>query len=152
MTVRLLLAAVSLVLVISCAASIPAPATLDTTSEPCAFCRMIASDQRFASQVVAPGEEPKFFDDMGCLERYLTAAPALQASAVVYVADHRTKVWVKADRAVFTRMKAGSAPMGSPIIAHENITSRDADPDAIGGETMTISDAIAGLRPKDKSQ
>ena len=26
---------------------------------------MVTSDQAFASQIVAPGEEPQFFDDLG---------------------------------------------------------------------------------------
>ena len=41
---------------------------------PCGYCRMIVSDQRFASQIVAPYEEPRFFDDLGCLARYLTGS------------------------------------------------------------------------------
>ncbi len=37
---------------------------------------MAVSSARFASQIVAPGEEPRFFDDLGCLAAYLREHPA----------------------------------------------------------------------------
>jgi len=43
------------------------PGTLDTRNDACAHCRMAVSDPRFAAQLAAPGEEPRFFDDLGCL-------------------------------------------------------------------------------------
>ena len=39
-------------------------------------------DRRFASQVVAPDEEPRFFDDMGCLVELSRKQTALAAAAV----------------------------------------------------------------------
>jgi copper chaperone NosL len=108
---------------------------------------MVVSDQRFASQLVAPAEEPAFFDDMGCLANYLTRTPQLPPGAVVYVADHRTKAWVAADRAVYTRVDALSAPMGSHVIAHASAASRDADVEAAGGTAVDPRDVFPGGRP-----
>ena len=45
----------------------PGPAALDTQNEVCSWCRMSISDIHTAAQLAAPGEEPKFFDDVGCL-------------------------------------------------------------------------------------
>jgi hypothetical protein len=45
--------------------------------EPCAHCRMIVSDKRYAAQLVASGER-HFFDDVGCMVLWLddqTAQP-----------------------------------------------------------------------------
>lgn len=60
---------------------------LDTPSdpvwgkEPCAHCRMLVSERRFAAQAVANGER-RYFDDIGCL--------------VLWSAEHRTdKAWVR---------------------------------------------------------
>ena len=64
---------------------------------------MAVSSAVFASQLVAPGELPRFFDDLGCLADYLKAGKA-PAGATAFVADHRTKAWVRADRAVYTRV------------------------------------------------
>ncbi len=113
----------------------PGPAPLDTRNEACASCRMAVSDARFASQLVAPGELPRFFDDLGCLADYLKAGKA-PTGAVAFVADHRTKAWVRADGAVFTRVSGLATPMGSHVIAHADAASRDADPDARTGQAV----------------
>jgi copper chaperone NosL len=96
---------------------------------------MAVSDARFAAQLVAPGELPLFFDDIGCLADFLKAGKA-PAGAVAFVADHRTKAWVRADRAVYTRVSGLSTPMGSRLVAHENPASRDRDPDLRGGSAV----------------
>jgi copper chaperone NosL len=140
------------VFTIGCRTSAPPPAALDTVHEPCGFCRMIVSDQRFASQIVAPYEEPRFFDDLGCLTSYLTNTPALPTGAVVYVADHRTKVWVRAERAIFTRVGTLAAPMTSHIVAHESAASRDADTDAAAGTPVALRDVVPGARPPGGSE
>ena len=47
------------------------PATLDARGDTCGYCRMAVSPAGVAAQVVAPGEEPRFFDDIGCLASFL---------------------------------------------------------------------------------
>jgi copper chaperone NosL len=141
-----MLSATLLILATACAVSAPQPAALHGGQDACGNCRMIVSDPQFASQIVAPNEEPKFFDDMGCLARYLANTPALPAGAVAYVADHRTKAWVRADLAVYSRVDALMAPMGSHIVAHASAASRDADADAAKGTLVTLGDVFAGGR------
>jgi len=131
--VRAALVVVPALVPVACAGGPPSPAALDTKNEACAFCRMAVSDARFAGQLVAPGEEPTFFDDAGCLGNYVREASALPKDAIAYVADHRTKAWVRASAAVFTKVTALQTPMGSHVIAHTDQASRDADPDAKGG-------------------
>jgi copper chaperone NosL len=100
---------------------------------------MAVSDARFASQVVAPGELPRFFDDLGCLASGLKAA-RVPRGAVAYVADHRTKAWVRAERAVYTRNPDLETPMSSHVIAHADPASRGQDPDAKGGVPLPLAD------------
>ena len=128
-----LLAVVAMASLCSCRSAALDPAPLDVGHATCGYCRMEVSDPRFASQLVVPAEDPRFFDDLGCLSRYLAEAQDLPPQARVYVADHRTRAWIPAERAVFTRAVALTAAMGSHIIAHESVASRDADPDAVGG-------------------
>ena len=111
---------------------------------------MVVSDQRFASQLVAPYEEPRFFDDMGCLHNYLAGTPKLPAQARVYVADHRTKAWIPAERAVYTQVETLTAAMGSHIIAHESAASRDADPDAATGVPVDTQTVFGGRLPTEE--
>lgn len=123
------------------------PAALEPSNETCAWCRMSVSDPRLAAQLAAPAEEPKFFDDIGCLRDYLLHASDHPKGLIAYVADHRTKVWVPAGRAVFTKCLAVSTPMGSHLVAHADTASRDADPDARGGSPVTVADIFGPAGP-----
>ena len=118
----------------------PRPAALEA-STPCAFCRMTVSDVHFAAQLVAAGEEPLFFDDIGCLAGYLAGGAGTDRLA--YVADHRTGEWVRASDAVFSHASRLASPMNSHLIAHASAESRDMDPAARGAEPRT-PEAIFG--------
>jgi copper chaperone NosL len=130
---------------LACAGGSPGPAALDTKTEVCRSCRMPVSDLRLAAQLVNRGEEPKFFDDIGCLRDFLARSPAPPAS-VAYVADHRTGQWVRASSAVYTRARLDT-PMGSHLIAHATSSSREADPVAAGEAPVPWRDIFerAGL-------
>ncbi|HXY41702.1 MAG TPA: hypothetical protein VEQ10_18635 [Vicinamibacteria bacterium] len=118
-----------------CGARPRQPAALDTRNEACASCRMPVSDARLASQLIAPGELPRFFDDLGCLRDFLAAGKAPHG-AVAFVADHRTRQWVRADAAVYTKVPGLETPMSSHLIAHADTASRDQDKDARAGTTV----------------
>ncbi len=137
-------ATVALAALTACGGSAVGPAEIDTRHDACRFCRMTVSDLRFAAQVVAPGDEPLAFDDLGCLASYLTGRQALRSDAVVFVADHRTREWVRADAATFTRVTSLETPMSSHMIAHRDAASRDADPDARGGTALSLGDIVPG--------
>ncbi len=115
-----------------------APAELDTQNDTCASCRMGVVDRGFAAQLVAPGEEPLFFDDIGCLRDYLSRTVRVPPGAIAYVADHRTRRWVRATAAVYTRVPGLHTPMGSGLIAHADAASRRGDEDARRGVEVTV--------------
>ena len=127
---------------VACASGPPGPAPLDTGSETCSWCRMAISDVRSAGELVAPTEEPKFFDDIGCLGRYVAGTKLLPEGVVAYVADHRTKAWVRAGHAIYTKVAAVETPMGSHLMAHADVASRDADPGAKGGAPRALADVF----------
>ena len=133
----------------ACTGGPPAPAALDTRNETCAHCRMAVSDARFAAQLVAPREEPRFFDDVGCLRDWLRAARSTPPGAVAYVADHRTKAWLRAARATYARVDALETPMGSRLVAHADAGSRAADPAAAGGTPLTAAEVFSPALPPD---
>ena len=125
----------------SCAGAIARPAKIALGQDACAHCRMVIVSQATAAQLVAPGEEPRFFDEIGCLRDYLATA-AVPPDAIAFVADHRTSAWVDARDAVFTRT-AVSTPMASGLLAHVDGASRDGDPAARQGSSVAAS-AILG--------
>lgn len=128
------------------------PSPLDTANAQCRFCRMAASDVHFAAQIAAPGAEPVFFDDIGCLRDFLAPKDTdprsdLPDGAVAFVADHRSGVWVRAADAVFTRPKDLNTPMGGGVIAHADRISRDQDPAATGGVALTLAAVFGASTP-----
>jgi len=125
---------------------VPEPAALDTRTEPCASCRMAVSTAVFAGQLVAPGELPRFFDDLGCLAGYLKAGRAPKG-ATAFVADHRTKAWARADRAVYTRVDGLETPMASHVVAHADAASRDQDAEARSGAPLTAAELFGAAGP-----
>jgi copper chaperone NosL len=107
---------------------------------------MAVSEARFAGQIVAPGELPRFFDDIGCLAEFVKSGRA-PAGAVAFVADHRTREWVRADRAHYTRVEGLATPMGSHVVAHADASSREQDGTAGGGVRVTLADVFGPKGP-----
>jgi copper chaperone NosL len=131
----------------ACGSGPPAPASLDTKNDACAHCRMQVLDARFAGQLVAPQEEPKFFDDIGCLRDYLKAAESLPSGSVAYVGDHRTGQWVRAATAVYVRDDRIETPMSSHVIAFADAASRDGDPTAAGATQLSPTEVFGASLP-----
>jgi copper chaperone NosL len=132
----------ALVLLGACSRGPAVPVALDTRNDRCAWCRMAVSDARFAAQLVAPSEEPRTFDDVGCLATFLKSGGAPAKGQAAFVADHRTKAWVRAAAAVYTKKPGLETPMGSGLVAHADAASRDADADAAGGAPVTVRDVF----------
>lgn len=125
------------------------PAPLDTRNESCAHCRMMVSDARFAAQLGAPREEPRFFDDVGCLRDWLRNNPERPRGAVAFVADHRTREWVRAAAATYTRVPGLETPMDTHLVAHRDPASRDADPTAAAGTPISVGELFGPGGPPD---
>jgi copper chaperone NosL len=140
---------VAAVLAAGCAGSAPGPAEIDTRNTACEHCGMVVSDRRTAAQVVAPGEEPVFFDDLGCLASWLKARHgSLAPKSGIYVADHRTKDWLAADRAIYTRVPGLETPMGSGIVAHATAASRDEDRSVARGVPVPAREILGATLEK----
>jgi copper chaperone NosL len=133
------------VLLVACASGPPSPVALQQGLA-CTHCRMIIVDAKLAAQIVAPGEEPRFFDDIGCLARYLTEHPAAP-DATAYVADHSSGAWVRAAAAVYSRSAGLETPMGSHIIAHANEQARANDVATQDAERLSAQQVFGGTPP-----
>ena len=131
----------------ACTQGPPPPAALDTANESCRFCRMAVSERRFAAQIVEPGEEPLFFDDLGCLRDYLAGGAPTGEGAVAYVAVDASGAWRRADEAVYSLVAAAATPMDSHLLAHASAAARDADPAALGAQALALSDLFGAAGP-----
>lgn len=133
----------SLLVVAGCGPGASGPVDIALGQDACAHCRMTIAATSTAAEIVAPGDEPLLFDDIGCLRDYLAGA-AVAPDAIVYVADHRTGAWVEAAHAVFTATSV-STPMASGLLAHADTASRDADSAAREGSPVDVA-AVVGHR------
>jgi copper chaperone NosL len=123
------------------------PAALDVRNDACGHCRMTVSDPRFAAQVVSPGEEPRFFDDLGCLRAYLEAHPSLPQGSAAFVASYATRAWVPAHSALYVKHHAIQTPMGSHYVAYASASERDRGPGPAGGVTLSPAELFGGRLP-----
>jgi len=135
------------IVALACSRGLPAPPPVDTRNDACASCRMLVSDPRTAAQLVAPGEETLFFDDLGCLGRYLREHPP-RRGAMVYVADHRTGNWVPAKEALYVLQPSASTPMGSHLLGYGSAASRDSDPVARGSRSVPVGEVLGEAPPE----
>jgi copper chaperone NosL len=136
-----LIAVMAIAALAGCGAGPAQPVAIDTVNDSCAECRMLITDARLAAQIVASGEEPRLFDDIGCLRAYAKAHPLARGDAI-YVADHRTGAWVPAGAAVYTQTTSRATPMASGILAHADAASRERDAAAAGGEPLGLTDIL----------
>lgn len=125
-----------------CARGEVRPEVLAVGQEACAFCRMTVSQPEFASQLLVEGELPKFFDDLGCLHSYLTAAAPGPEGGVIFVTDHRTREWVRSDAAIYSRAPALATPMASHLVAHATHDSQKADTNLPETIPVTIDEVV----------
>ncbi|MGE0461638.1 MAG: hypothetical protein AB7Q16_09740 [Vicinamibacterales bacterium] len=130
----------------SCAGGPPQPVAIDVVNDVCAHCRMVISTPNTAAQLLAPGEEPRLFDDLGCLRSFLETAPAPEGSAI-FVADHLSGDWVRIEDAVITEVPGLQTPMGSGLVAHRTSADRDRDPATRGGRPYDKTTLLGGGRP-----
>lgn len=83
--------------------------------EPCAFCGMLISEERFAAALITTNGETKTFDDIGCLLHDLTERD--HSTVHVWVHDYGSGRWLKAQHAVFVRSREVPTPMGGGLFA-----------------------------------
>jgi len=141
--VKIHLAAILALGAAGCASGPPEPVAIDTLNDQCAACRMVISDPAFAAQIVAPGEEPRLYDDLRCLRDGLAAAPPARG-ARIFVADRRTGAWVAAGAAVYARVPDLATPMASHWAAYADVASLRADPYAAASVRVAVSEVLGG--------
>ena len=77
-----------------------APAEPVWGKEPCAHCKMLVSDKRYAAQVIDDSGEHRFFDDIGCMVLWMDAR---QPPSRAWVRESTTGAWLDARTARYAR-------------------------------------------------
>jgi len=81
----------------------------------CSQCRMVVSDERFASEIINDAREVFKFDDLGCLLKFKTSRHEMNITAT-FLKDYETKQWIPYERAVIIETDV-ETPMGSGKVA-----------------------------------
>ena len=81
----------------------------------CAQCRMMISDEHFASEIIDQNGEALKFDDLGCMVKYRSHHADLKILAI-FLKDYSTKRWIPYERASIVETNV-ETPMGSGKVA-----------------------------------
>lgn len=103
-------------LALSCSRGAPKPETVPVDSVNCARCGMMVSSEPQSAQWVVPGEETRFYDDIGCLAAEVRSRGE-SGARFVHVEGGR---WARAEAAFYARPADESTPMGYGVVAFSN--------------------------------
>jgi copper chaperone NosL len=116
MSTPLLVIAACALLSASCAATAADHPEIVVDQTACSHCGMLVSEPAYAAAYRAPGQEPRVFDDIGCMLDALRQETA--SSLNVWVQDAAGGGWVDADRAVFVGSSRVQTPMHGGVLAY----------------------------------
>ena len=123
---------------LSCGRRSPAPEPVPVGQVNCARCSMVISREAQSAQWVVPGEETRFYDDIGCLAT--DSWPQAEGGARYVHADGG---WAAAETVFYARPPGESTPMGYGVVAfqsREQAAARDQR-----GRVRTWGDLVAEL-------
>lgn len=123
---RLLVAAL---LVLGCTS---APPQIALDLDECRFCRMIISDERFASAAITSGGRTVRFDSIECLAGWVAAED--EPPRALWVTDRdRPGTLIPADEARFAKVAGEHTPMGG---GWQGFRAAEAPPAAIAWDSL----------------
>ena len=132
-TPRLVIVAVAL-LSAACSETAAGPPDIVVDRSACSHCTMFVSEPIFAAAYQAPGQEPRLFDDIGCMLDALrreTAAPI-----DVWLQDAGGGGWLDADEAIVVGSQQVRTPMSGGWLAYANEAAAEQAATAHGGEVV----------------
>lgn len=87
----------------------------------CAYCRMMITDNRFASQIVTETGKSIKFDAIECLADYTEEHKSELESAKMWVSDFNNPGnWIEVGKANIVKSEVVKSPMGESLLAFES--------------------------------
>lgn len=126
-----------LILMLCLSGCTPGPRDLVMGEEECAHCRMMLTDEQFASQVVMNQGRTWAFDSIECMVAYVALHDAPEEIHSMWVPDHANPdQWLDVREAYFLQSETLSSPMGLSLSAHGTETQALDYRDQFGGELL----------------
>jgi copper chaperone NosL len=118
----------------ACSAKASGPPEILVDRTACSHCGMLISEPVYAAAYQAHEQEPRVFDDIGCMLESLgrhTTSPA-----TVWVQDVSGKGWLPGSEAIFVASPHLRTPMGGGILAYADAAAADEAATAHQGEVV----------------
>ncbi|PAU93280.1 hypothetical protein CK503_12720 [Aliifodinibius salipaludis] len=94
------------------------PAVIHYGSDECTHCKMMITDEQFASQIVTDKGKALKFDAIECMAVYQRENADELQGAIRYVSDYNQPGnWLKAKEAQFVKSEVVNSPMGESVLA-----------------------------------
>jgi copper chaperone NosL len=119
------------------------PVEIHYGSDECTHCRMMISDERFASQIVTETGKSLKFDSAECLAEYSGDHKDELTQSKFWVSDFSGNInWVEVKQAVFVRSEVVKSPMGAGLLAFDKEESAQQHLSEFPGEVVLWSDLV----------
>jgi len=117
------------------------PKEINLHTDECAYCKMVVSDQQFASQLVSDKGKSYPFDSIECMAAYAYQSPDMAENAKLYSADYTQQGnWLLIENADVYRAESVPSPMGLSLFA---LPEQDPVPSEIAdAEKMSWNETI----------
>lgn len=94
------------------------PAEIHYGSDECAHCKMMITDDQFASQIVTEKGKAYKFDAIECMTAYQHERSNELENAKLYVSNYNEGgTWLNAKEAQFVKSEVVNSPMGESLLA-----------------------------------
>jgi copper chaperone NosL len=94
------------------------PAEIHYGSDECAHCKMMITDDQFASQIVTEKGKAYKFDAIECMAAYQRERGNELENAKLYVSNYNVGgTWLNAKEAQFVKSEVVNSPMGESLLA-----------------------------------
>jgi copper chaperone NosL len=129
--------------VAACSAGAPEPVEIAFNEEACHQCRMAISQQEFAAEIVTATGAVHYFDDIGCMGRWMADHHPPESSGL-FVTDYDTRGWLDAQTAHYVRSDRLPTPMKHGLAAFETRSRADAAAKKLEGEVLNWMQILEG--------
>ena len=117
-----------------CSARAGGPPAIVVDRTACSHCSMFVSEPVYAAAYQAGGNEPRVFDDIGCMLDAIRREPA--SPLTIWLQDAGGRGWIAAAGATVVASPQLRTPMGGGLLAYADAAAADEAAAANGGRVL----------------
>ena len=107
----------------ACSAKAAGPPAIEVDRTACSHCGMFVSEPVYAAAYQVHGQEPRVFDDVGCM---LDAVRRERVAPIdIWVQDAAGAGWLNADEATFVASAEIRTPMNGGVLAYNDAATAE---------------------------